>query len=101
MLPSGSVRGSLTTSVTGGRESVTKLVELVKQADETLLADQLLSRKQLDAALDRIDDSRLQLRTSCVLVRLLNTHENPDSNERHLVSYVLNRWGIAPETIAP
>jgi hypothetical protein len=90
----------LGSSVAGSRESVTRLVELVKQADETLLADQLLSRKQLDAALDRIDDPRLQLWTSRVLVRLVHAHENPDSNERKLVSYVLNRWGITPEAIA-
>jgi hypothetical protein len=68
--------------------------------DETLLADQLLSWKQLDAALDRIDDPRLQLWTSCVLVSLANAHENVGSNERLQVSYVLNRWGIAPEAIA-
>jgi hypothetical protein len=82
-------------------DSVSKLAGLMKQADATLLADQLLSRKRLDAALDRIDDPRLQLWISCVLVRLVHADKNFDSNERRLVSYVLNRWGIAPEAIAP
>ena len=80
--------------------SVAKLVNLMKRADETLLVDQLLDRKHLDSALDHIDDPRLQLWTSCVLVRLVHADKNVDSNERRLVSYILNRWGIAPESIA-
>lgn len=81
-------------------ESVSKLVELMKQADPDLLAEKLLDKERLNAALDRIDDPRLQLWTSCVLVRLVHADKNMDSNEKLLVSHVLNRWGITPEAVA-
>jgi len=82
------------------RESLARLVELINQADPTLISDQLLDKERLNAALDRIDDPRLQIWTSCVLVRLVRADGNLDSKEKLLVSHILNRWGIKPEAIA-
>jgi hypothetical protein len=80
-------------------EAVKHLVDLIKGEDPTLLGEKLLDRGNLDAALDRITDPRLQLWTSHVLVRLVNADKDLDANEKLLVSYVLNRWGISPESL--
>jgi uncharacterized tellurite resistance protein B-like protein len=80
-------------------ESVSHLVELVNRADPTLLGESLLDGERLDATLDRIDDRRLQLWIGSMLVRMVHADGEVHDNEKVLVSHVLNRWSIAPESL--
>ncbi len=80
-------------------ETVSSLVQLVNRADPTLLGESLLDGERLNATLDRIDDRRLQLWIGSVLVRMVQADGELHDNEKILVSHVLKRWDIAPESL--
>lgn len=80
-------------------KAVLELVNLIKEEDPTLISEKLLDRANLDAALDRITDSRLRLWTACVLVRLVNADKELDAREKLFISHALNRWGISSEAL--
>ena len=82
------------------QESVSRLVQLVNRADPTLLGESLLDGERLNAALDRIDDRRLQLWISSMLVRMVHADGELHDNEKLLVSHVLKRWDITPESLS-
>lgn len=81
------------------RKAVADLVDLIRQEDPDLLATKMLDRDKLDAALDRITDSRLKLWTAGVLLRLVNADKELDAKEKLFVSYALKRWGITPDML--
>lgn len=81
-------------------DALSRLVQLVAHADPALLPAAVLDLESLNETLDRIDDPRLQVWTSSLLVRLVNADGAVHGNERFLVSHVINRWGISPQALA-
>jgi len=82
------------------RESIARLLELINQADPTLIAEQLLDEGRLNAALDRITDARLQLWTSYVMLRIMRADDTVGAKEKALIRHVFKRWNISSEAIA-
>jgi uncharacterized tellurite resistance protein B-like protein len=80
-------------------ETVSRLVDLVYEADPTLLGEKLLDEERINATLDRIDNPQLRLWTCSMLLRLVHADDELHDNEKALLRHVLNRWGISPEAL--
>jgi len=80
-------------------ESVSHLIDLVYEADPTVLGEKLLDQERIDDALDGIDDPQLQLWTCSMLLRLIHADGELHDNEKAFLSHVLNRWDIDPQAL--
>ncbi|MBL8251304.1 MAG: hypothetical protein JNK31_06525, partial [Candidatus Competibacter sp.] len=80
-------------------EAASRVVDLIYDSDPDLIFEMMLDEERVDAALARIDDPQLRLWTVSMLAKLIQVDDEAHENERGLLHYILNRWGILRDAL--